>query len=111
MESILEALGRIGLIIMLLTVGVVISAIFTAMLLDSEYGTYFLIFGIVVIPGTIIIGYYLYRLFPLLQQYYLGIPKFIKCPYCGMNNSAIDVFCTRCGKVLPKKQRQNTQSR
>ncbi len=96
-------MGWIGLLAILLTVIVVIGVIGIALLLDWEFGVSLLIIGIIIVPGTIIIGYYLYRLFPLMQQYELGIPKFVRCPYCGMNNLAIDEFCTRCGNALQKR--------
>lgn len=108
---ILGVLGWIGFVIMILAVVGVLGTIVIAMFLNWEFGVSLLLFGIIVIPSTVILAYCLYRLFPIMQQYYLGIPKFIKCPYCGMNNLTIDVFCSRCGKVLPKKRLQPTQSR
>lgn len=102
-------MGWIGLAVLLLVVVVVIGTIIAAIFLDWELGVSLLLIGIIVIPATVIAGYYLYRLFPLEQQIYLGIPNFIKCPYCGMNNSTIDEFCARCGKALPRKRDDDTQ--
>ena len=75
-------------------------AIIVSVFLDWELGVSLLLVGILVIPATIIGGYYLYRLFPLEHQISFGIPKYVKCPYCGMNNEVISEFCGRCGKAL-----------
>ena len=104
-ESILVALGWIGLVATLLTIIIIMGTIIIAILLDWEFGISLLLVSILVILGGIAAGYYRHTILSFLRQYSPMLPpKFVRCPYCGMKNFTNAQFCIRCGKALPQKK-------
>ena len=95
-ESILEALGWFGFVIILLAVTVMIGTIAVSILFDWEYGIRLLLFGIGLTLG---LGFLVIAVSEFLRP---SSSKVVRCTYCGMENMANAVYCMRCGKVLPK---------
>ena len=95
-ESILEALGWVGFVLILLAVTVMIGTIAVSILFDWEYGIRLLLFGIGVTLG---LGFIVIAVSEFLRT---SSSKVVRCTYCGMENMANAVYCMRCGKVLPK---------